>query len=979
MRSHPGRLVVSIAFLVCVLPSATRAQDAKLTPEAVQFFESKIRPILVENCCKCHADKKQRGDLRVDGRSHLLAGGEIGPAIVLGEPEKSLLIKAVRHEEPDLKMPPDNKLSKEKIADLAMWIKMGAPWPGDEKTPVAKKKSGEKEITPKDREFWSFVPVKRPAVPQVRQSEWAKNPIDAFVLSKLEAKGLKPNPPASKQELVRRAYYNVTGLPPTPAEAEAFVKDNAPDAYAKLIDKLLDSPRFGEKWARHWLDQVRYAETNSYERDNPKPHVWRYRDYVVRSFNEDKPYDVFLKEQLAGDEMANAGPDQLIATGFYRLGIWDDEPSDPLQSRYDGLDDILTTVSQTMLGLTLDCARCHDHKIDPIQHKDYYRFLAFFQNINHYRNGGPTDEAAIFANENAKAELARKIAQMEKRRDEVQRQILLIEKEFESAKGNKGTPVSSKASIDELKFRFYRGAWQTLPEFDAIKHEDEGILPQGYFDISLRTRNEEIGFVFEGTLLVPEDGKYAFHLDSDDGSRLIVNGKKLIEYDGIHGVGKEKTASIRLAAGRVPIRLEYFQNVSGYGLFAAWSGPGFERRPLTAPPTVKNASGDFVGGLKKEGPIVLGKAKFEEYQRLKKELETLKNPEIKAAGEKALIVSEPGQKTPEAFVFLRGNPTSKGPKVEPGIPEVLTLASLKLPDLSPTPKSSGRRTQLAAWIASKENPLTARVMANRLWQNQFGRGIVRSTSNFGTQGDRPTHPELLDWLASEFVEHGWSVKKMLKTMMLSNTFQMSSRVNEEAIKADPTNDLLWRFDMRRLSAEEIRDSILAVSGNLNLKMHGPPTYPEIPKEVLAGQSVPGRGWPTSSTEEQNRRSIYVHVKRSLLLPVLEAFDLAEADRPTATRFASTQPTQALLLLNSEFAQRQADALAARLRKDAGEKLEDQVRHGLNLTTQRTPTDAEVRKAMDLIKGLRDDGVSPEASIRYFCLMALNLNEFVYLD
>ncbi|MFO0865893.1 MAG: DUF1553 domain-containing protein [Gemmataceae bacterium] len=908
-----------------------------------------------------------------------LEGGEIGPAIVLGEPEKSLLMKAVRHEDPELKMPQDSKLSNQKIADLAAWIKMGAPWPGDEKSPIAKKKGGDKEITEKDRAFWSFVPVKRPAVPQVRQSEWVKNPIDAFVLSKLEAKGLKPNAAASKQELIRRAYYNVTGLPPTPEEVQAFVNDKAADAYPKLIDKLLDSPRFGEKWARHWLDLVRYAETNSYERDNPKPHVWRYRDYVIRSLNSDKPYDVFLKEQLAGDEMPNANSDQMIATGFYRLGIWDDEPSDPLQSRYDGLDDILTTVSQTMLGLTLDCARCHEHKIDPIQHKDYYRFLAFFQNINHFRNGGPTDEVAIFANESAKADLAVRIAEMERRRNEVQRKILLIEREFEVARAKKGSAVVAKASMDDVRFRFYRGAWQKLPEFDGIKHEDEGKLAQGFFDISPRTRNEEIGFVFEGTLLVPENGTYEFFLDSDDGSRLLVNGKKLLEYDGIHGVGKEKSAKVELAAGRVPIRLEYFQNIFGFGLFSAWSGPGFERRLLTAPPTEKNASGDFLGGLKKEGAAVLGKAKFEEYQRLKKELETLKNPEIKAAGEKALVVTEPGQKTPEAFVFLRGNPTSKGAKVEPGIPEVLTLASLKLPDVSPTPKTSGRRTQLATWIASKENSLTARVMVNRLWQNQFGRGIVRSTSNFGFQGDRPTHPELLDWLAAEFTEQGWSIKKMLKQIMLSNTFQMSSRGNEEAIKADPTNDLFWRFDMRRLSAEEIRDSILAISGNLNPKMYGQPIYPEIPKEVLAGQSVPGRGWPTSSIEEQNRRSVYVHVKRSLLLPVLEAFDLAEPDRPTATRFASTQPTQALLLLNSEFAQRQADALAARLRKDAGEKLEDQIRRGLDLTTQRTPTDAEVRRAVDLVRGLRNDGVSADASMRYFCLMALNLNEFVYLD
>src|SRR5262249_26374319 len=287
-------------------------------------------------------------------------------------------------------------LAKEKIADLTQWVKMGAPWPGDTNAPAAPAAAkGEYQVSAQDRAHWAFQPVKRPAVPRVKDAAWEANPIDAFIRAALEAKGLSPNPPASKRELIRRLYYDLTGLPPTPAEVEAFVADPSPRAYEALIDRLLESPHYGEKWGRHWLDLVRYAETNSYERDNPKPHAWRYRDYVIRSFNQDKPYDRFLQEQLAGDELPDADAEALIATGYYRLGIWDDEPTDRTQARYDGLDDIVATTGQVFLGLTFDCARCHDHKIDPIPQKDYYRLLSFFNNINHFRNGGPTDEAQM--------------------------------------------------------------------------------------------------------------------------------------------------------------------------------------------------------------------------------------------------------------------------------------------------------------------------------------------------------------------------------------------------------------------------------------------------------------------------------------------------------------------------------------------------------------------------------------------------------
>ena len=980
------QLALSFTVLIggSLFPATISAQEKTLTPAAIQFFETKVRPVLAENCFECHGEKKQKRDLRLDSLAAMLEGGDNGPAIVPGHPEKSLLVKAINHDG-DVKMPSKTrKLPREQIDALTQWIKMGAPWPGSDKT-VAKKK-GEFLITDKDRSHWAYVPVKRPTPPEVKNNAWVRNPIDAFILTKLEAKGLQPAPPASKQEIARRLYYDIIGLPPTPKEIEAFVNDAAPDAYEKLVDKLLAMPQYGEKWARHWLDLVRYAETNSYERDNPKPNIWRYRDYVIRAFNEDKPFDRFLREQLAGDELFPGDTDALIATGFYRLGVWDDEPVDPKQARYDGLDDIIATIGQSMLGMTLDCARCHNHKIDPIAQKDYYKMVAFLHGVNHYRGGGPDDVRPI--GDPKQMEAYKKIEQAhEEKRAKAQTAISTIESEFRKLY-KPGTQLIGN-DLDDLTYRFYRNAWTMLPDFSQFKHEDEGKLPKKLFDISPRTRNEAFGFVYDGFLIVPQDGKYTFFLDSDDGSRLTLNGKPIITYDGIHGTGKVQTATIELKRGRLPVKLEYFQNVFGYGLYVAWSGPDFAKRNLSAPSDGK-ASGDINEQIHLEGARVLGEKRYQEWFGLLKQLNYLRKAPTLPAVDMALCVVEAGANAPDAFVFNRGNPHVPTDKVEPGFPSVFNIPDPPMPAVKPGAKSSGRRTVLANWIASKDNPMTARVMVNRLWQHHFGRGIVRTPNDYGVQGMRPTHPELLDWLASEFVLPGgegsnaWSMKAMHRLILTSNAYRMASRTDakstELGIKLDQGNDLFWRFEMRRLTAEEIRDSILAVSGNLNLKMSGPGIFPPIPKEVLAGQSVPGRGWTKSSPEEAARRSVYVHVKRSLALPILEAFDVAETDRTTAVRFSSTVPTQALSLLNGEFMNDQAKIFANRVKHAAGTSMNAEVRIALSLATSRQPSPAEVTRGVALIAALqREDGLSADAALQAFCLVVLNLNEFVYLD
>jgi hypothetical protein len=767
------RLLCCVTLVLTLAAVPCAAAEKPATPEEAQFFETRVRPVLADNCFRCHGPAKQRGGLRVDSRTALLAGGDRGPAVVPGDPGNSLLIRAVGHAD-DLKMPPAKKLPAPQAADLARWVRLGAPWPGAEEPAPATVQRGEFRITDRDRAHWAFQPVRRPDVPAVKDPGWVANPVDAFILTRLEAKGLRPSPPASKRELIRRLSYDLTGLPPTPKEVEDFVNDPSPMAYEALVDRLLDSPGYGERWGRHWLDLVRFAETNSYERDGPKPHAWRYRDYVIRSFNDDKPYDRFLTEQLAGDELPDRDADTIIATAYYRLGIWDDEPTDREQARYDGLDDIVTTTGQVFLGLTVDCARCHDHKIDPIPQKDYYRLLAFFQNINHYRNGGPSDEVRLV----------------------------------------------------------------TMPD-----------------------------------------------------------GRRSFEYLATHV--KEKN------------------------------------------------------DLRDKEPT---------------------------ADDQALCVTEAGGQAPDTFVLLRGNAHIAGDKVEPGFPAVLGGQAAVIPPPPPGARTTGRRRVLADWLASPDNPLTARVLVNRLWQHHFGRGIVRSPNNFGLQGDRPTHPELLDWLAAEFVARGWRLKPLHRLIVTSNAYRMSSRANPAGLAADPANDLFWRFDMRRLSAEEVRDSILALSGSLNRKAYGPGVYPEMPPEVLAGESRPGAGWGKSPPEEQARRSVYVHVKRSLLLPILESFDVAETDRTTPVRFSTTQPTQALGLLNSAFLNREAATFAERLRREAGDDVSRQVRLALNLATARPPSDAEVRRGVELIEAMEnEDGASPDLALRSYCLLVLNLNEFVYVD
>jgi len=945
--------------------------------ESVDFARD-IQPVLAKRCYSCHGPDTQEGGLRLDDAAAAMRELDSGSrAIAPGDVAASGMLGRITSADPDTRMPPEgSRLSTAQIDAIRRWIAAGAEY----------------------RAHWAFRPVERP---EPAAASAAVNPIDAFVRDALAHRGLPAPSRADRRTLLRRATFCVTGLPPTEQEMRDFLADESPDAWPKVVHRLLASPHYGEHWARHWLDLVRYADTNSFERDGVKPHAWRYRDYVIRSFNDDKPYDRFIVEQLAGDELPEPTPDDLVATGFYRLGTWDDEPADPLQARYDSLDDIVSTTGQTFLGLTVGCGRCHDHKIDPITQRDYSSLLAFVHNVTPM--GGRTMaaeniERPLFADAEARRRYEAAGADLDARRRDAQLAVTEIEERFRAAWEAEQETTIVGGDLDDLEFRFYRDAWTRLPEFDELKAEDTGFVTGNLFDITAAPslRPDSFGYVFSGFLKVPAEGDYAFTLDSDDGSRLTVDGRVVLLHDGIHGEGQPKSATVHLPAGRLPIRLDYFQGLHGRGLTVTWSGPAFAARRLSALPqrTGKGAQAkagmDLAAVIRLDGARILGADGMQDYDAKKQALQRLAAEEVPV--DKALVVSEHGPEAPETFVFFRGNPhaeTKPEHRVEPAFPAVFTTAA---PVITPAPggRSSGRRTALARWIAAPTNPLTARVMANRVWQHHFGRGLVRSASNYGLMGDPPTHQELLDWLASELVAGGWRLKRLHELILTSEAYRAASTGAPEGLAKDPLNDSLWRFDMRRLAAEELRDAIHVTSGEFNPTMFGPGVYPAIPKGVMAGQSRPGDGWGDSPPGEQARRSIYAHLKRSLVTPILADFDAADTDTTCPVRFVTTQPTQALGMMNGEFLQRQARVFADRVRREvtpqrqAPAPVADDtaalVRRALELALVRPATEAEVTRGVALVDRLEDsDGVAPSRAFELYCLMVLNLNEFCYLD
>jgi len=760
---------------------------AAKAPGSSTDYERDIKPVLRQRCYACHSRLKQKANLRLDAGALIHKGGKGGPVVLAGKSQDSQLIKRVLSTDEDERMPPEGKpLTSEQINLLRNWIDEGAHFPKDEIVPQ----------TP--AEHWAFQPVRQPPIPSVKNKRWVRNPIDSFVLAKLEQRGWKPALSAEPRALLRRVYLDLIGLPPTPAQQKSFIQSGSTEHLDQVIDDLLNRPSYGERWARHWLDVVRYADSNGYERDAEKPFVWRYRDYVINSFNADKTFDRFILEQLAGDEIPGASGETLIATGFQRLGHWDDEPADPATDRFDQLDDIVTTTAQAFLGLTLGCARCHDHKFEPFTTRDYYSMVAVFNPLQRPRDG--------------RTELTVPV----------------------------GTPKQLRA---------------------------------------LAERNREIALL--------------------------------------------KLQTNTLSTAEIEARSR----------------------------TLTNATPDLP---------------------------------------QAYILQELAPTSSVTHVLLRGSVARLGDAVEPAVPGVLAKQQPEFP--KPDEHTSRRRLGLAYWLVSPENPLTARVMVNRVWQQHFGYGLVRTPNDFGLMGEPPTHPELLDWLAYWFMhDAGWSLKKLHRLILTSNSWRMNRNSNRSYASADPEGRLLWRMPYRRLEVEAIRDSMLAVSGQLNSKLSGPSMKPRIQQAALEANTDKESIWKPSDDTEASRRTVYAFIKRGLVVPMLEVMDLADTVNSCPQRQITTVAPQALSLFNGEFVNAQAQHFADRLLKEAGADSRNQIALAWQLAFCRPPSKHEAsailefrdqeadRLRAEAKKGNQSlsNADAQKAALRQVCRVILNLNEFVY--
>ncbi len=747
--------------------------------ETAADFESQVAPLLIKRCVECHRGSNPSGGLLLTTREGLLSGGDSGSVIDLRIAEESpLLQRVVSGEMPPEKRGDSQKLPREEIQLIRSWLERGAAWPNDRELDYFEQTN---EVRA-GRDWWSLQPVVRPAVPQRRQSSQPDNPIDAFILCKLESEGIAPAPRADRRTLIRRVYYDLIGLPPSQREIDAFVSDDAPDAWPKLVDRLLAMPQYGERWGRFWLDLARYADTSGYERDQEKPFAWKDRDGVVSAWNADMPYDQFIVDQLAGDEIANRDEQTVIATGFLRLGTWNDEPNDEADYQYERLEDLVHTTSSAFLALTVQCARCHSHKFDAITQEDYYRMASVFW-------AGPIAP--------------------------------------DRARDNLGGPTA-----EELGFENVLG-WTDVDPARGPLH----ILKDG-------ERHQPLDKVIPGTL-------------------------------------------------------------------------------------------SFVPSLER-----------------------------------------PFQPPPEGA------------------------------------KTSHRRLQLARWITDPRHPLTARVLVNRIWQHHFGQAIVRTPNNFGYLADPPTHPQLLDWLASEFLVQGGRMKGMHRLILTSHTWQQSSlHPNaQELAKRDSSNRWCWRANRRRLDAEMLRDSLLAASGELDLSVGGPGFKPTISLQALEGLSRKSSAWQASEQEAQNRRSLYMYLKRGLLPPIMTTFDLCDPTLSCGKRDVTTVPTQALALLNNSFVHDRSEHLAAAIIKQQPD-VETQVKLVWSRVLKRQPSTQELQRSLvhvatqrksfseaadvlsrDSILPVEPSGdgsrevaehvapLSPQVlALASLCHVLMNSNEFLYID
>jgi hypothetical protein len=846
-----------------------------------EFFELSVRPVLAKNCYTCHTES-QMGGLRLDSRERVVKGGNSGPAILPGDAEHSLLIQAVSQTHARLKMPPGGKLKDDEIANLKAWVNAGAVWP--DTGPVIAVKS-EYKITPEQRAFWSFQPVRDAPPPEVRNAAWAKGSIDRFILAGLDARGLTPVPAADKRTLIRRATFDLIGLPPTPAEVDAFLKDTAPDAFAKVVDRLLASPHYGERWGRYWLDVARYSDDKlDSERDNPYPNAFRYRDWVIQAFNDDMPYDMFVKAQIAGDLLP--GGDRVkneAGLGFYAL-------SPEFQ------DDRVDATTRGFLGLTVACAQCHNHKYDPIPAQDYYSLLGIFNNTEpHQYPLAPEEIVAAYSARKANVEKQEKAL-----------------KDFVARQGDELAGI-----LSEKTARFLMAARKLAPAEGLdprILSRWEKYLAKGDREHPYLKRWDELA----ARGAAPDEFEKAAQEFQD--ALLAINTEKKVVDDKNH-----------ITLGLNPSR----EDLSGASLISLERDKYILWRDVFEEP-----KGVLYFDEKQIGPYLQGEWK-DHLDHMQAELKTLKAvlpPEYPF-----LHGIEEAKTLKTQRVYLRGNHDSLGEEAPPRFPAILSDAA------RPTFKHGSGRLELAEAIVDPRNPLTARVMVNRIWQHHFGQGLVRTPSNFGQLGDRPSHPELLDYLARRFVESKWSVKAVHREIMLSAAYQLGTEYSAKAAAADPENRLLWRANRRRLDIEAIRDTLLFVAGDLDLSSGGPPQR---------------------LNADNKRRTVYGLVSRRKLDGMLALFDFPNPNNTSEQRMATNVPLQRLFFMNGDLVAQESASLAQRLSGETGDRA--RIREAYRLVFEREPSAEEMKLGLEF---LRD---SNEAWPRYAQVL-LSSNELSFVE
>ena len=945
-RSRIVRLFVRFVFLSFAVQVGFVHASAKAVATQESFtaetedFEKSVRPLLVTHCYECHSGAEANGGLLLDSRDGVLKGGDSGAAIISGDPEKSLLVLAVRYSNPDLQMPPKNRLTAAEVQTLEKWIANGAPDPRLANTDGTPKPVG--MSIDEGREFWSFRPIAKPEVPEVDNPNWVQTPIDAFMLAKLEATGLRAALPADKRTLIRRLTYDLIGVPPTPQEVHAFLTDDSPGAYSKIVERLLSSPAYGIRWGRHWLDVVRYADSNGLDENLAYGNAWRFRDYVVEAFNRDKAFDRFLVEQLAGDLIDDADQESKTATGFLMLGAKVLAEPDRDKLEMDTIDEQLDTMGKVFLGMTFGCVRCHDHKFDPIKQSDYYALAAIFKStktfdgtnmgaIKHWHEYSFASDEETAANKEIEKTIGEKKAAIASLRNKATEKIQNV--------------ARSKAAdylIAAAKFDLEA----PLTTIDAIA-KPKGLHPHILHHCRRYLANRHDDPVFG-----------LWH--------------ELAETDDLDGIEKH----FRALFADANVALEEAHKIDPK------SNRLEDPRLEAARAALFDTSGFLAIPAKPQ--LALDTETLAEYNRLSEEARIFESNAADAPS--AMGVSD-GTVISELPIHIRGSHRNLGRPVPRGFPEVMlasqtnrVLADRVLADRVLPVDRSGR-LELAQWLAGKQHPLTARVFVNRIWGWHFGSGLVTSAENFGSLGDRPSHPELLDWLVSYFVESGWSTKELHRLILASSTYQMASSHQDESVASltDPENRLRWKFRLQRLDAEQIRDAILAVSGRLD--------------DSLGGKSVPLRNrqfvFDHTSIDHTKydslRRALYLPVIRNNLYTLFEQFDFPDPTTPTGHRNSTTVAPQALLMMNSELIMDSADSLAQRLR-DYSRDNSARVQLAYELAFSRLPTGSEVQRAIDFIEGnIHTDGTSDPGTIQMkqrlwsiWCQGLLASNEFLYI-